>query len=303
MNWLPTFNCPTCDVPIVAQPRQSTRCPRCQWSVEWRGSIYRAMHAQRAAALAPFLHQYHRVREREGYGPHAVDYYRALPDVPLEDPLASTWHIRRRSYDTLCRVLTRVFGRRGLRVADLGAGNGWLSHRLASLGHTPVAIDATDDEDDGLGACARYAHDVVRVQADFDALPFAPAQFDVAVFNGALHHAPAPARSLTAAVRLLVAGGAVIVMDSPLFSSDLDGLAMTGRQDDHFRRDHGVQHSVRAGAGYLTFEALTTSATALGLRASFHRTRGPMRWEAGRWWAQLRQGIAPARFGVWVAQW
>ena len=39
-----------------------------------------------------------------------------------------------------------------IRVLDVGAGNSWLSHRLASFGHQVVAVDRLDDELDGLGA-------------------------------------------------------------------------------------------------------------------------------------------------------
>ena len=39
-----------------------------------------------------------------------------------------------------------------VRVLDVGAGSGWLSHCLTALGHGAVALDAIDDDVDGLGA-------------------------------------------------------------------------------------------------------------------------------------------------------
>ena len=110
-----------------------------------------------------------------------------------------------------------------LHVLDLGAGSGWLSHRLTALGHRVVAVDAIDDEVDGLGACRHYAGDFAAVQADFDALPFAPAQFDLVVFNGSLHYAADTGATLERAHRVLAPGGALVVMDSPMFRADGDG--------------------------------------------------------------------------------
>jgi predicted RNA methylase len=51
--------------------------------------------------------------------------------------------------------LETQFGR-PLRIADLGAGNCWLSYRLALRGHLPIAIDIQGDPLDGLGAGLHY---------------------------------------------------------------------------------------------------------------------------------------------------
>ena len=58
-------------------------------------------------------------------------------------------------------------------MLDVGAGNGWLSSRLSELGHDAVAVDLDDDSGDGLGAGAGRKP-FPLVQADFDAMPFAP---------------------------------------------------------------------------------------------------------------------------------
>ncbi len=88
-----------------------------------------------------------------------------------------------------------------MRVLDLGAGSGWLSHRLATLGYRVVAVDRLDDEADGLGACRHYPIAFPAVQADFDALPFEPHQFDLVVFDGSLHYSPNPAATLARGAR------------------------------------------------------------------------------------------------------
>src|SRR5260370_16718616 len=95
----------------------------------------------------------------------------------------------------LVRVLRRFTGR-PLRILDLGAGSGWLSARLTEVGHSCVAVDWLDDAEDGLGAIRHYPIRFTCVQADFDDLPLAPGQFDVAIFNASLHYSNDPARTL-----------------------------------------------------------------------------------------------------------
>ena len=112
-----------------------------------------------------------------------------LPTAPPGDPHAGDWLVRRETYHHLLRHVL-ASGPQPLRVLDLGAGSGWLSHRLAGLGHLVVAVDAIDDEVDGLGAAHHYAAEFGVVQADFNAVPFAAGQFDLVVFNGSLHYAP-----------------------------------------------------------------------------------------------------------------
>jgi SAM-dependent methyltransferase len=186
-------------------------------------------------------------------------------------------------------------------VLDLGAGSGWLSHRLATDGHRVVAVDRLDDDADGLGACRHYAVPFAAVQADFDRLPFEPSQFDLVVFDGSLHYAADPAATLAEARRMLTAGGTMAVMDSPMFSSERDGQAMVLEQARRLEMDHGVS-PLRPGPGFLTFAALERAGTALGLRGRFVPSRGPMAWRLGRHVSRFKIGRAPAAFGVWIAQ-
>jgi SAM-dependent methyltransferase len=223
-----------------------------------------------------------------------------LPCVPATHPRATEWRIRQESF---CELERRALaGRRALSILDLGAGNGWLSHRLARLGHRVAALDWWDDDEDGLGVCRYYEAPISCVQADFDALPFAPSQFDVVVFNGSLHYAPDVRATLNRARRVLSPGGVLAVMDSPMFRDDADGHRMVSDKLAQFRTRYGLTDIVHPSVGFLTEAMLARAAQTIALRGRFYPSRGPLVWRARRRLSSIRMRRAAAAFGVWVAQ-
>jgi SAM-dependent methyltransferase len=277
-------------------------CRRCVTRFERRNGVYNFLTPARADQAASFLRQYRIVRASEGFRRSTPDYYRSLPTVPAGDPHAAEWRVRRQSYAHLRYHGLRPMMRSPIRVLDLGAGNAWLSHKLASLGHRVIAVDLQDDEMDGLGACRHYDVPFMAVRADFDALPFAPGQFDLAVFEGSLHYSPDPVATLVKAGRMLAPGGVLAVMDSPMFKRERDGRAMVERQARQMELEHGLTDVIRPGAGFLTFAALERAAGLLGVSGRFYRSRGPITWRLRRQLAWVRLRRAPAAFGVWVAR-
>jgi SAM-dependent methyltransferase len=299
--WLPRFACPECRERAVEDGAGRLWCAHCGSRFEQRYGVYRFLSVRRAEEAARFLQQYRLVREREGYRLPGAEYYRRLPSVVSNDPHFMEWRLRRESYaHLLSHALPLHRGR--IRVLDLGAGSGWLSHRLAAFGHDVVAVDQLDDEADGLGACRHYTVPFTVVQADYDALPFEAAQFDLAVFGGSLHYSPNPAATLAEAKRMLVPGGGIAVMDSPMFAHQREGQAMVEDQGRSMSSEHGLTDVVRPGAGFLTFAQLESAAASLGLRGRCYRSHGPLGWRINRQLARLRLGRAPAAFGLWVAQ-
>lgn len=133
-------------------------------------------------------------------------------------------------------------------------------------------------------------------------MPFTAGQFDLVVFNGALHYAPDVAATLGCAHRMLGPGGGLVVMDSPMFHTDRDGGAMVEDMVRRFATAYGCREVVRQGAGYLTFTLLARTADALRVRGRFLPSRGSLPWRLRRSLAWLRLRRAPAAFGVWVAR-
>ena len=295
--WTPVCVC-RCGRPLLEDGWQCVACAR---GYDSGDGVLRWLSEAGRAAREPFVSQYRAIRERDGYRQDCPEYYRALPDVPADDPQFVVWQVRRESFERLRKLVLSRFRNGAPTVLDLGAGNGWLSSRLAKAGCRPVAVDVLDDERDGLGACRHYDITFPRVQADFDDLPFAARQFDAVVFNGSLHYAPDVSATLARAGTLLAPGGVLAVVDSPAFVCEADGDLMCARNRERFRREYGVASPEQPGEGYVTLPRLNAGAVALGLEPHFFESRGPLRWAAGRFLTRVRHRLVPPKFGVWMA--
>ncbi len=278
------FACPRCGASLSL----TLFCSACSSAFDYRDGVYRFLLPERELEFEPFLSQYRQVRQQEGNFARPSDYYRSLPIVQPLTLDADRWYIRRQSYECLLSLLPKHSA-----ILDLGAGNCWLTHRLTALGYRCVAIDTSTDSDDGLGAWRHYGVKFTCVQADFDALSFAPSQFDVAIFNASLHYAPDIHRSLANANRMLKPNGVIFVIDSPVFQTDRAGKQMLADQDEYFRTSCNLRQVIRHGIGYLTRAQMREA----GFR--FHPSRGGFLWNIRRLWSGIKLRREPAAFGVW----
>jgi SAM-dependent methyltransferase len=260
-----------------------------------RDGIYRFLSDKRLEELEPALAQYRLVRQRDGYRGRDPTYYRALPFVDRHDPDVLVWRVRRQSFRSLCHGIMRA---PSLRVLELGAGNCWLTNRLAQFGHRCVALDLLDDPEDALGAARHYETRFTRVQADFDALPLAPNQFDVVIFNASLHYSPNPAATLRHAGKALAPGGTTVVMDSPVFATESDGLRMLS--DRRRRFAEYLDAPIGWGVGFLTIDLLERAASESNVSVRRVASAGGLRWAVKRWIAGQKLGRQPATFGIWA---
>jgi ubiquinone/menaquinone biosynthesis C-methylase UbiE len=279
------FACPRCSA--LLSPTLS--CRECDSKFDCQDGIYRFLLPESELDLEPSLAQYRRVRELEGNVGRASDYYRALPFVPPQNPESDRWYIRQQSYRCLLSLLPKA----PATILDLGAGNCWLTSRLSVLGHRCVAVDISLDAEDGLGAHIHYDVEFTCVKADFDALPFAPGQFDVLIFNAALHYSPNIELSLARANRILKPGGKIFVIDSPTFQTGQAGRQMLDRQDEDFRKRFNLPQVICRGVGYIARLQMSEAGF------QFHRSRGRFLWELRRLWSGIKLQREPAAFGVW----
>ena len=251
--------CPVCrgDVHLDGQ---TARCRECGQVFNRRDGIWRFLPEARAAEFAAFMREYRAVRASEGWGAPSPDYYRTLPNVGADDPQRHVWRLRARSYH---RLLQLVDGPTGLRVLDAGAGNGWLSNRLAQRGHLVAAVDLSDDARDGLGVWPNYEARFTCYQAEFDHLPFRNDQFDLLIFNAALHYSSVLQVTLSEARRVIKPGGRAVVLDSPFYAQTFGGAAMVAERTAEFTRRLGSEPQSRT-IGFLTEPDLERAAAGAG---------------------------------------
>jgi SAM-dependent methyltransferase len=252
-----------------------------------------------ASQRARFLADYGHIRAAEGRGSKDPAYYRALPYSDLTGANAEQWRIRARSFDYFA---AHILPRRPCDILDLGAGNCWLSYRLAERNHRPVAVDIFTDPRDGLGAAVHYPVRFPVVEADFDHLPFAGEKFDLAVFASSIHYSADYSRTLREARRCLRRGGCVVILDSPVYRKRAHGEMMRAERHAGFERQYGFRSDALASIEYFDRQMLASLARELSFCWEIHRP-----WYGWRWGLRpLRARIAgrrpPSRFWILVAR-
>ena len=259
---------------------------------------------------APDLHRRFRTEyadHRASEGRAALDP-RALPYV-TSGPLARQWSVRARSWEAFVRCVLGPAQRRAdvraagpLRLLDLGAGNGWLAHRAAVAGAEALALDVRADRVDGLGA-APPDSPMERVVASFETIPLSSDEFDVVVFNAALHYAEDLGAALREARRVARSGGRIVVLDSPFYRTAEQGEAMVREKRRTAERRFGARSSALlalAFVEYLTPQRLADASRDARLGAwRRHRVRYPLWYELRGLRALARGERTPSRFDLW----
>ena len=291
--------CPQCRHALERVAPDVLRCKADGLTFSCENGIWRFLTPERAAHYRQFLHEYATVRRAEGRGDDDPAYYRALPFQDTTDRHWRDWRIRARSYRAFVDgVLEPAEARhqRPLRILDLGAGNGWLSYRLAQRGHRPVALDLQTNDFDGLGAHAHYEAAFLPAQAEFDHLPFADGQFDLTIFNASLHYATDYDAVLSEALRVLKPKGRLTILDSPVYGDGSSGAQMVREREAAFAHTYGFASNALAHENYLTDDRLGELAAALQLRWQIIAPFYGWRWAARPWIARLLKRREPARF-------
>lgn len=261
-----------------------------------------------ASAVQQFADAYAAHRQAEGRG-YAGDALLALPYVRT-GPLARQWAVRARSFETFVARLVRPMAAassRPLKMLDLGAGNGWLSYRIALEGHYATALDIRGDDVDGLGASRPFlqrANGRMRIAvAGFEDIPAPDASFDIAVFNASLHYATDLAAVLAEAARVLRPGGRLAILDSPFYRRDADGLAMVAEKAAKAPQLFGLRAGTLMALPFIEFltpQRLAAASAAIGVAWRRQRVRYPLWYELRPLAARLRGARAPSRFDLWI---
>ena len=252
-----------------------------------------------AAARQRFLDGYKKIRYAEGRGAQDVAYYLALPYRDVTGKLQDQWTIRGKSYRYVeRRILPGIetgFGR-PLRIADLGAGNCWMSYRLSLRGHEVTTVDLLTDPLHGLGAGSHYVP-YAAFGRMFDNLPFADASVDLVVYNASIHYSTDYRRTLAEARRCLDRDGCVLIVDSPVYRKREHGEQTKEERHQQFHRTYGFRSDALASESF-DEEMLRDLGRDLGISWKVYKPWHGWQW-ALRPWKALWQGKGPpSRFWI-----
>jgi 2-polyprenyl-3-methyl-5-hydroxy-6-metoxy-1,4-benzoquinol methylase len=133
------------------------------------------------------------------------------------------------------------------RVADVGCGLGWSAMALARA-YPLIAVDGIDSDDASVAEARQAAaglglDDRVSFTVHNVATPAPTSTYDAAFIFEALHDMAQPVAALTAARRMLKAGGVVVVMDERV----ADEFAGPGDEVERFMYAASVLHCLPVG--------------------------------------------------------
>ncbi len=100
-------------------------------------------------------------------------------------------------------------------VADLGAGEGWLSQLLARRAEKVIAVD-NSPKMVAFGRAESKKKNIPNLEyrlGDLADPPIPPRSVDIVILSQALHHSPNPQQAVAAAAKLLRKGGRLVILD------------------------------------------------------------------------------------------
>jgi len=294
--------------PVPATGSYAQKCPICSVVTECRNGIWFSLAPQRACYFNRFIAEYEFIRSAEGRGSADDDYYLALPYKDLSGNNSDQWRIRARTFRYIARHILSPLAslrNRRLRILDLGAGNGWMSYRLAMLGHFPVAVDLLINDQDGLGAAVHFSRHIQplfpRVQAELDHLPFASSSFDLTIFNASFHYSENYERTLGEALRCTRSGGVVLIADTPWYADEISGVRMVEEKHARFAATYGFSSNSISSLEYLTPGRLRQLQTHSGAEWNIYRPFYGIGWWLRPLRAKLRNRRPPSQFRIYAA--
>jgi SAM-dependent methyltransferase len=310
-----TLLCWQCGAPLAEMiPETRTgsglrACPSCNTTTQYREGIWCALSPDRINHFRKFIAEYEFIRAAEGRGGTQSEYYLGLPFKDISGRNSDQWAIRARTFRAMEQSIVAPLAqlnKRPLHILDLGAGNGWMSYRLALQGHLPVAVDLLTNDRDGLGAAIHYSTHIhplfPRVQADLDRLPFASSIFDLVIFNASFHYSAKYEGTFAEALRCTRPGGSIAIADTPWYAEEESGRRMVAEKRKRFFATYGFASDSIASLEYLTPDRLHRLQNAFELEWSYISPFYGIRWALRPLRAKIARRRPPSQFRIYAAR-
>jgi len=299
-----SFACPACHAALSQSAPDEMLCPTEGLHFRRIEGIWRFLLPERTAHYERFVREYETVRRAEGRGAAEPAYYRALPYKDLSGQMRADWRIRAVSFDALLDRVVAPLERDSprMRVLDLGAGNGWLSNRLAERGHAVAAVDLLTNDFDGLGCYRQYTTAFQPIQTEFDRLPLLDGQTDLLIFNASLHYSVDIRATLREALRVLGPQGCLVILDSPVYRDARSGMQMVAEREAQFVRRFGFASNALSSQNFLTYQQIGELGAELGVTWRLLTPGYGLGWALKPLKATLLGRREPAKFHLIVGE-
>jgi SAM-dependent methyltransferase len=298
-----SFSCPDCDTPLVQVDENQLFCTLESRSYWHENGIWRFLSSERQEYFRKFLNDYETIRRLEGRGSDNSEYYKALPFKDLSGKWQRDWQIRSRSYNIFLKSIVIPLEsqiNRPIKIIDMGAGNGWLSNRLALRGHHSIALDLVVNAFDGLGAFRHYDSEFIPIQAEFDRLPFIPGQFDLVIFNASIHYSINYQKTIEHTKGKLAPNGIIVILDTPIYKYSVSGTKMVEQREMQFISRYGFPSNALPIQSFLTWKEIDLLAKSQGITWKVLKPFYGIDWFVRQWLVRLKDRREPANFHILI---
>lgn len=170
-------------------------CPECNTIIVWRGKggicqqghsfvkesgVFQVLDKDQKMFLEAYLPKFNLYRNDSKQKINA-DNINQLPFVDFDSGI---WKLRRNDLTLISKYLTAT----PMKILDIGAWNGWLSHQLVKKGHEVMAIDYFIAPFDGLQSVNYYEHKFTAVQMSPLNIGLIDNKFNLIIINRCLSY-------------------------------------------------------------------------------------------------------------------
>lgn len=167
------------------------------------------------AGFPVFENTYLSLREKENRL-YTDEIVKGLPEIPTHHALSNEWVLREHSLKNLMAYLRK---NNGIRILELGCGNGWLSNCMAAIPGSEVAgLDINEKELIQGSKVFKQTNNLLFIYADIFSENFYYSHFDYIILSGSLQYFRDIGILITKLLTLLADHGEIHILDSPVYN-------------------------------------------------------------------------------------
>ena len=184
------------------------------------------------SAAVDFETLYIKLREKEGRL-YSDDQVARLPDISNTHVHSNEWIIRKESSQKLVRWLKKK--KKAVDILEIGCGNGWLAHRLATIPSSMViGTDINFFEIQQAARVFQNNSNLHFIYTSGNPDVFKENRFDVVIFAASIQYFESFPDIIQTTLTWLRNDGEIHILDSP-FYSEMELLAAKQRSRDYYK--------------------------------------------------------------------